>query len=400
MKRQVVAAVFWCSIAANVATAVSVFAQDEVAKDSTRQYAPCPSQSRSVQELVSAFEGGQFPDASRLSGSWVAIGFVNGSPSLNCDGLIRGPAFEWVMVADRDSIEIDMIGMPSQTWALKFEARDSIAFPVDFGGDSLAEYRCRLTDQKTLACLSGRGEWVYGVEFRKMSVRQNQRGTSVAQPDWTQSEFRSERFTTSDGVELHFLEAGSGPALVFVPGFTAPAEIWEPQLRHFAASNRVIALDPRSQGRSEKATEGHYLARRGRDIGELIKHVGAAPAVVVGWSSGVLELLSYVQESGTAALRAVVLVDMYIGVNTEPGQLHPFAPLWTTWIEEIQVNRRAWTREWVRSMFASEPPTARSSISTMTSMCRCRGRASSASVARSRIGIDRMISSALPFQPW
>jgi non-heme chloroperoxidase len=85
---------------------------------------------------------------------------------------------------------------------------------------------------------------------------------------------------------------------------------------------------------------------------------------VVGWSSGVLELLSYVQESGTAALRAVVLVDMYIGVNTEPGQLHPFAPLWTTWIEEIQLNRRAWTREWVRSMFASEQPTAY--IDTMT----------------------------------
>jgi hypothetical protein len=30
-------------------------------------------------------------------------------------------------------------------------------------------------------------------------------GTSVAQPDWTQSEFRSEQFTTSDGVERHFL---------------------------------------------------------------------------------------------------------------------------------------------------------------------------------------------------
>jgi non-heme chloroperoxidase len=161
-------------------------------------------------------------------------------------------------------------------------------------------------------------------------------GPSSAQPD-----FRSDRFTTSDGVELHYLEASSGPVLVFVPGFTAPAEIWDPQLRHFAADHRVIALDPRSQGRSEKVTEDHYLARRGRDIAELIAHLSAAPVVVVGWSSGVLELLTHVQESGPAALRAVVLVDMYIGVDTEPGQLHPIASLWTTWIKELQLNRRS-----------------------------------------------------------
>lgn len=179
-------------------------------------------------------------------------------------------------------------------------------------------------------------------------------GMSISGPAWAQSEFRSGRFTASDGVHLHYLEAGSGAALVFVPGFTMPAEIWEPQLRHFAASHRVIALDPRSQGRSQKATEGHYLARRGQDIGELIAHLGAKPAVVVGWSSGVLEVLTYVQETGTAALRAVVLVDMFIGVDQEPGQLHPFAPLWTTWIKEIQLDRQAWTPQWVRSMYRSE----------------------------------------------
>jgi hypothetical protein len=126
---------------------------------------------------VNAFEGGQFPGASHLSGTWVAIGFVSSSPSLNCDGVMRGPAFEWVMVADQDSIEIDMIGMPPQTWTLKSEARESIAFPVDFGGDSLPEYRCRLTDQERLACLSGQDEWVHGIEFRKMSVRQDQRAS-------------------------------------------------------------------------------------------------------------------------------------------------------------------------------------------------------------------------------
>jgi hypothetical protein len=179
---QLVAATFWCSITVIAVAPVSAFAQDEVARSSIRQDAPCPGQPQSVQELVSAFEGGQFPDASRLSGTWVAIGFLNSSPSLNCDGVVRGPALEWVMVADQDSIEIDMIGMPPQTWALKPDPRECISFPVDFGGDGLPEYRCRLTDQETLACLSGQGEWVHGIEFRKMSVRQEQRASHYLDP--------------------------------------------------------------------------------------------------------------------------------------------------------------------------------------------------------------------------
>jgi microsomal epoxide hydrolase len=167
-------------------------------------------------------------------------------------------------------------------------------------------------------------------------------------------EFRSGHFLTSDGVKLHYLEAGSGPTIVFVPGFTAPAEIWEPQLVHFAATYRVVALDPRSQGRSEKPTEGHYLARRGKDIGELIEHLGPAPVVVVGWSLGVLEILTYAREFGTDPFRGVVLVDMFLGVDEELGEQHPYEAGWRTWIAGLQLDRQNWTREWVGGFYRSE----------------------------------------------
>ena len=171
---------------------------------------------------------------------------------------------------------------------------------------------------------------------------------------WTQVEYRSDYFLTSDFVKLHYLEAGSGPTIVFVPGFSAPAEIWEPQLAHFAATHRVVALDPRSQGRSEKTTEGHHLVRRGKDIGELIDHLGAAPTVIVGWSLGVLEVLTYAREFGTDSFRGVVLVDMYLGVDEKLGEPHPFEPGWRTWIAGLQLDRRNWTREWVRGFYRSE----------------------------------------------
>ena len=33
-------------------------------------------------------------------------------------------------------------------------------------------------------------------------------------------------FVTSDSVRLHYLSAGSGPTIVFVPGWTMPASCW------------------------------------------------------------------------------------------------------------------------------------------------------------------------------
>jgi non-heme chloroperoxidase len=33
--------------------------------------------------------------------------------------------------------------------------------------------------------------------------------------------------TTDDGVRLHYLEAGSGPDLLFLSGWTITAELWQ-----------------------------------------------------------------------------------------------------------------------------------------------------------------------------
>src|SRR3977135_980870 len=84
-------------------------------------------------------------------------------------------------------------------------------------------------------------------------------------------------FITSDSVRLHYLSGGrgSGPAIVFVPGWTMPADIWEPQLRFFPARSRVTALDPRSQGASQGTSDGNYTDRRAQDIHELIAQIKA-----------------------------------------------------------------------------------------------------------------------------
>lgn len=151
-------------------------------------------------------------------------------------------------------------------------------------------------------------------------------------------------FRAGDGARLHYVEAGAGPTLVFVPGWTMPAEIWAPQIRHFASRYRVIAFDPRGQGLSEVARDGYTLERRAADLRELIDQLGPEPVVLVGWSLGVLESLAYTRLAGPEHLRALVLVDNSIGEEPPPVS-DP------TFLKRLRQNRRAVTEGFVRNMF-------------------------------------------------
>jgi microsomal epoxide hydrolase len=127
-------------------------------------------------------------------------------------------------------------------------------------------------------------------------------------------------FTTSDGVKLHYIEAGpnSAPILLFVPGWTMPAWIFQLQLTFFSRRYHVVALDPRGQGDSDIPPNGYEPYRRGADIGEMIHFLGNHPVVLVGWSLGVLDSLAYVHEAGDAKLLGMVLLDNSVGEEPAP----------------------------------------------------------------------------------
>jgi non-heme chloroperoxidase len=158
---------------------------------------------------------------------------------------------------------------------------------------------------------------------------------------------KSEFFTTSDGVKLHYLESGAGPTILFVPGWTMPAEIWQPQIDYFSRNYHVVAIDPRSQGNSEKTPDGNYPGRRAQDYKELIDHLGVPQVVMVGWSLAVQESLTYVQMFGTYKLSGLVLVDLGIYTVLTPEELdHRYEQYHT-----FQASRRQYTETFVRGMY-------------------------------------------------
>src|ERR1700722_5966925 len=168
-----------------------------------------------------------------------------------------------------------------------------------------------------------------------------------------QSTEKSEFFTTSDNVRIHYIEAGSGPAIVFQPGWTMPAEIWRPQIDYFSHHYHVVAIDPRSQGESDKPTEGNYQERRAQDIHELMAHLQLPQAVLVGWSLGAPELLTYVEQFGTKDVRALVLVDSAPDGDKPNPEL---VAAMLGWMKTAELNRHKFTDEFVRSMYKKPQP--------------------------------------------
>lgn len=161
----------------------------------------------------------------------------------------------------------------------------------------------------------------------------------------------SRYFTATDGARLHYLEVGSGPTIVFVPGWRMPAEIWSPQIVHFSRRHRVVAFDPRAQGRSQITAAGYTLERRALDIKELLERIGGEPVVLVGWSLGVLESLAYAREHGDKRFAALVLVDNSIGEEPPPS----FDP---TFLERLRRDPPATVRGFVRGMYRTPQSSA------------------------------------------
>jgi non-heme chloroperoxidase len=157
---------------------------------------------------------------------------------------------------------------------------------------------------------------------------------------------------TSDGVRIHYVEAGEGKAIVFIPGWMMPGWIWQKQIDELSKKYRVIAVDPRSQGESDKPTYGHLPETRTRDYKELVDQLGLKHPVLIGWSMGCGELLSYVEQFGADGISGLVLVDGLIPAKQNP----EIVSVLSQWTNQLQQDRQKEADVFVRAMYKKPQP--------------------------------------------
>jgi len=91
-----------------------------------------------------------------------------------------------------------------------------------------------------------------------------------------------------NGIKLYFEEAGNGPPLIWVHGFSCGLRSWDPQVQHFRATRRVITYDVRGFGLSEAPERPTAYSQdiSVADLAALLEHLGIARAAVGGLSMG------------------------------------------------------------------------------------------------------------------
>ncbi len=90
-----------------------------------------------------------------------------------------------------------------------------------------------------------------------------------------------------DGVALAYEEAGSGvPPVLLVHGWTCDHTYFAPQVEHFGRRHRVIAVDLRGHGESDKPRQEYTMAGFADDLAWLCGKLGVQRPVVIGHSMG------------------------------------------------------------------------------------------------------------------
>jgi pimeloyl-ACP methyl ester carboxylesterase len=124
--------------------------------------------------------------------------------------------------------------------------------------------------------------------------------------------------TTSDGVTLSYLEAGSGPVILMIPGWSQTAEQFKYQLAGLSDRYRVIALDLRGHGDSEKPAFGYKISRLAKDVHDTIQALDLRDVNILGHSMGSSVIWNYYDMFGPERLSKLLLIDQMPMITSNP----------------------------------------------------------------------------------
>ncbi len=133
---------------------------------------------------------------------------------------------------------------------------------------------------------------------------------------------RPGRVVDVDGVGLHIIEAGSGPAALLIHGLGGNTFSFRETLPALAPRFRVVAVDLAGFGYSERdSARDHSLDAHAALLAKLIEQEGMAPALLLGHSNGGAIAMRL------AARRPELVERLVLVASTEPNRMRRGGPL-------------------------------------------------------------------------
>ena len=148
-----------------------------------------------------------------------------------------------------------------------------------------------------------------------------------------------------DGVSIYYESAGAGPlALVFVHGWSCDRTYWREQMKSFASTHRVVAVDLAGHGKSGWNRKAWSIRAFGDDVAAVVDELALERVVLIGHSLGgpvVVEAALSLEER----VHGVVVVDALRNI-TKATTMDD----WKKLAAPLRANFQEKTASWVRDV--------------------------------------------------
>jgi pimeloyl-ACP methyl ester carboxylesterase len=109
-----------------------------------------------------------------------------------------------------------------------------------------------------------------------------------------------------DGCRLHYTDTGPGPAVLMIPGLGGNGAFWQPAAERLYGAFRVLAVDHRGAGKSDRPEGPYAISTLARDVLAVLAAAGIDRAHMVGHSTGGLVVQALALDHPAAVDRLVI----------------------------------------------------------------------------------------------
>lgn len=122
------------------------------------------------------------------------------------------------------------------------------------------------------------------------------------------------KFATVDGIKIHYLSAGHGPAVILLHGYTQTSRMWRPLLPKLTDKFTVVAPDLPGIGESDIPKDGLDMKTAAIRMHALARSLGITKARVVGHDIGLMVAYAYAAQFPDEVEKLVVMDAFLPGV--------------------------------------------------------------------------------------
>ena len=142
-------------------------------------------------------------------------------------------------------------------------------------------------------------------------------------------------YLTVNGVRIHYVEGGSGEPLICLPGWPQTWYSYHPIATGLAQKYRVIVVDIRGMGSSEKPESGYDKKTMANDILGIVEHLKLGKVNIIGHDIGGMVAMSFAFNYPELVEKLIVLDGSHPG----EGMMHmPLIPAAGTFGEKMDAN--------------------------------------------------------------